>query len=209
MRIRLLGLILVPLGAAAAPAPLQPVQPTGDVASAESQAARALATVSAGEPDVAELQRAAARVADAAGAEAVDHPTRARLAGLLPHFTTEYRHEQASNRVVGLQGSGEVDYLRLQPCDTFLVRATWDLPVLMAAPGELTAGAQQQARAKRREEAVERVTKLFFERRRLQVALLLSPPTDPVGRAQVEIDVERLGAEIDALTGSRFRERTP
>ncbi len=138
-----------------------------------------------------------------------DYPGRARMAALLPRLTAEYRHDVASNRVVGLQGSGEVDYLRLAPSDTFLVRATWELPSLVASPSEVTAGAQAQARARRRGEAVERVTKLFFERQRLRVALLLSPPPDPVARAQAELDIARLAAEIDALTGARLRERAP
>lgn len=210
MRIALLALVLLlPAGAAGGPSALQPSQPPGDATSAEGQALRALALVSAGEPEVEALQRAAAREADRTDGGAVDYPVRSRIAALLPRLTAEYRHDVASNRVVGLQGSGEVDYLRLAPSDTFLVRATWELPSLVAAPSEVTAGAQAQARAKRRSEAVERVTKLFFERQRLRVALVLAPSPDPVARAQAELDVARLAAEIDALTGARRRERAP
>ena len=210
MRIALLGLtILLPAAAAGGPPPLQASSQPGDPALAEGQAIRALALVSAGEPDVEALQTAAAREVDRSEGGAADYSGRARMAALLPRLTAEYRHDDTSNRVVGMQGSGEVDYLRLAPSDTFLVRATWELPSLVAASGEVTAAAQAQARAKRRVEAVERVTKLFFERQRLRVALLLAPPLDPVGRAQAELEIARLGAEIDALTGSRLRERTP
>lgn len=217
MRNALLGLaiLLLPVTAAAGPPPLQPAllqpaQPPNDPATVEAQALRALALVSAGEPPVEALQRAAAREADLAGGGPVGgYPGRARMAALLPRFTAEYRHVEVSNRVVGLQGSGEVDYLRLAPSDTFLVRATWDLPSLVACPGELTAGTQAQALARRREEAVDRVTKLFFERRRHRVALLLAPPVDPVARAQAEVEIARLGAEIAAITGGKLVERAP
>ena len=210
MRTRLLGLVLlVPAAAAAGPPAYQPPQSPGDVAAAEGQAIRALAIVSAGEPGVEALQRAAAVEVDRSDGGAVDYPGRARLAALLPTISAEYRHDQASNRTTGLQSSGEVDYLRLTPSDAFLVRATWDLGSLVASPGELTAGTQAQVRARRRAEAVERVTRLFFERQRLRVALLLAPPADAVARAQAELDVARLGAEIEALTGWRHGERAP
>ncbi len=45
------------------------------------------------------------------------------------------------------------------------------------------------------------MTRLHFERRRARVALLLEPPADPVARVQAELEVEQLGAELDALTG--------
>jgi hypothetical protein len=211
MRHTLLALAAVlPLAALAGPpAPAASPQPAAqpaqqappDPAAAELVALRALAAVSAGEPDVEALQRAAARVADRAHAGAADHGERARWAALLPRLTAEYRHEDQSNRVVGLQSSGEVDYLRLAPSEVFLVRATWDLPTLVAAPGELGAGTQAQVRSRRREEAVDRVTVLFFERRQKRLALLLEPPSDPLARAQAETEVARLGSEIDALTG--------
>jgi hypothetical protein len=209
MRHALLGLtFLLPLAASAGSPPPSP-QPAADPATAEVQAARALAVLSAGEPDVETLQRAAAREADRAGGASSDYPRRARIAALLPRFTAEFRHDEVANRVVGLQGSGEVDYVRLAPSDTFLVRATWELASLVAAPGEASAAAQAEARAKRRGEAVERVTRLFFERRRLRVALLLAPPADPLARARAELEIAQVGAEIDALTGGRHRERVP
>jgi hypothetical protein len=201
--------LLVPLAASPSPPP-PPLSPLGpDAATAEALTARAVATVAAREPPVESLQRAAARVAERASEDLTDYPARARWAALLPHFTAEFRRDQAANRVVGLQGSGEVDYLRLAPSNTFLVRATWDLPSLVAAPGELQAETQLAARARRRADAVEKVTKLFFERRKLRVALLVAPPGDPVARAQAEVDIARLGAEIDALTGGRLGEGAP
>jgi hypothetical protein len=210
MRTALLVLLLVPLSTRASPPP--PGTSSGaDAAAAEALGLRALASIAAREPQVEVLQRAAALFADRAdeAADADGYPTRARWSALLPRFTAEFRHDQASNRVVGLQGSGEVDYLRLTPSNTFLVRATWDLPLLVAAPGELQAGTQLAARARRRAEAVEKVTRLFFERRKLRVALLVAPPADPVVRAQTEVEIARLGAELDALTGGTPAEALP
>lgn len=198
----LLTLVLVPALPLAQPRPAAraPAEPAIPAVAPSPSPYRALAAAAAGDPDIAELQAAAARHAEGDAPDR-SYPWRARLAGLVPRVTAEVRREEQSNRVVGLQGSGEVDYLRIAPGNTFLVRATWDLAHLVAAPGELQAGTQAAARAKARAEAVTRVTQLHFERRRLRVALLLEPPASPAERAKAELEIERLGAELDALTG--------
>jgi len=167
----------------------------------EAEALRALSAVAAGEPGIAEVQRAAAREVERDGVAIEAFPRRSRLAALLPRLTAEYRRDERSNRVVGLQGSGEVDYLRFAPGSAFLVRATWDLGTLVAAKGELAAASAASARALRRDAAVRRATALFFDRRRAMLALLLGPPSDALARAEAELALDRLGAELDALTG--------
>jgi hypothetical protein len=176
---------------------------------AEADALRALALASAGDPDVVELQAAAAREAERDAGDAGSIPRRARLSALLPRLSLEYRREEQSNRVVGLQGAGEVDYLRLTPGSAIVVRASWDLGGLVAAPGEAAAAAVATARARRRSEAVLHATALHYERRRLKAALLLDPPSDPLARATAELEIARLGAELDALTGGLLSGRAP
>lgn len=167
----------------------------------EGEALRAIGLVSAGEPAVAEVQAAAAREAERDGPAIDGFPRRARLAGLLPRLTAEVRYDERSYRVVGLQGSGEVDYLRLAPGKAFLVRATWDLGTLVAARGELAAASAADARTRRRGAAVKRATTLFFDRRRAMLALVLDPPAGALARAEAELALDRLTAELDVLTG--------
>jgi hypothetical protein len=121
---------------------------------AERDALRALAALAGGGPGIVEVQEAAARAADRAGGGPRELARRARLATLLPRLTVEYRLDDRSTRVVGLQGSGEVDYRRLAPGSGFALRATWDLGELVAARGELAAAAAERERARRRREAV-------------------------------------------------------
>ncbi|HTN51526.1 MAG TPA: hypothetical protein VML50_03925 [Anaeromyxobacter sp.] len=197
-------LVLLALAALAAPAP-----PPASPAASEAAALRALAVIAAGEPAVADVQAAAALQADRASPDPGAWPARARLSALLPRLTAEYRHEQQSTRTTGLQSAGEVDYLRLVPSDAMVIRLSWDLGELLAAPGEVGAAVAAAARARRRAEAVSRATALHFERRRLEAALLLDPPQDPVARATAELEIERLRAELDALTGGLLSGRRP
>lgn len=211
-------MIAIPLGLAAllAAAPRFPPaalpDPTRERAADTAQAAadvepealRALALVSAGEPSVLEVQAAAAAAADAESPGARGFGRRARLAALLPRLTAEVQRDERSYRVLGLQGSGEVDYQRLSPGRAVSLRATWDLGGLVAATGEVSAASEAAARARARAEAVKRATGVYHERRRLRLALLLEPPATAIARAQAELEIDRLGAELDALTGGRL-----
>jgi hypothetical protein len=166
-----------------------------------SEALRALAYLRGEGPAIAEVRLAAAREAEREPAPLATFARRARLAALLPRITAEGRYDERSYRVVGLQGSGEVDYLRLAPGRALAMRATWDLGATVAAREELAAASAVATRARRREEAVRRATELYYERRRALVHLLLSPPPTALARADAELAIDRLTAELDGLTG--------
>jgi hypothetical protein len=177
---------------------------------AAARSARLLALLAEGEPTVEEVQRAAA-----AGVQVDDGATdswgrRARTAAWLPRLSLEYRHDERDTRVVGLSGNVESDYLRQSPGDQVAVRAAWDLDRLVFAPEEPRAAAITALLARRREEVVERATRLYFERRRLRLRLALSPPDGAFERAEREIAIDAAGAELDALTGGLLsRGRAP
>lgn len=166
-------------------------------------ARRKLASAARGDPDVSEVQAAAARCADPA---AVDRAAvaRAKSAALLPRVTAEVRFDDRSYRVVGHQGSGDVDYAREAPGWYASLRATWDLAALAAPPVERLTAKGLLERARRRDAALRSATTLYYERRRLRLALELEPPVDPAERAAATLEIERLGAELDALTCGAF-----
>jgi hypothetical protein len=192
-------------------APLRAAAPASDPdpLRAAAEVYRAVSALAAGEPTIADVQAAAARQAGAGGEPALTFAARARWAALLPRLTAEVRRDERSQRIVGLQGAGEVDYLRQSPGSVVALRATWDLGRLVAAPGELAGAAAGVARTRRQEEAVRRATSLFYERRKLRLELWLAPPDDALARARAELEVERLGAELDALTGGLLTRGAP
>jgi len=180
--------------------PVTEPSPGGD---APLLARRRLLSSSRGDPAIADVQAAASRCADplAGGRRDV---ARARSAALLPNVTAELRFDDRSYRVVGQQTSGAVDYARLAPGWSASVRATWDLAGLVSPQsGRLTAKGLLDA-AQRRDQAVKGATSLYFERRRRRLALASTPPSDPGAWAAAELEVERLGAELDALTCGAF-----
>ena len=79
-------------------------------------------------------------------------------------------------------------------------KLTWNLPMLLFNAEELDVASV----AGLVEGILKEATRLYFMRRRLQVELLLSPPTDRATLLSKEIRLEELTALIDAMTGGWF-----
>ncbi|BDG09053.1 hypothetical protein [Anaeromyxobacter paludicola] len=186
--------------AAAMPArqPLPPPPPDPD-----AQAAQVSAWLFAGEPPIDVCQRAAARGLPGDPELAESWRVRARAAALVPQLSAEYRHDERGR----WYGVGSDDLLRSAPADTFSVRATWTLAHLVFTPEEPRAVTAAAELSRRRQERVERVTRLYFHRRRLRLSLALSPPDEPRARAELAVEIDEVTAELDALTGGLFSGR--
>jgi hypothetical protein len=191
---------MLPLAAllvALAPPPAAP-------GTAEAEAFRALARATAGEPTIAEVQRAAADLAGADDDQLRSWVVRPRTAAWLPRLSVEGSHTERDTRVIGVTGTVESDYLRLAPTTQVGVRLAWDLDRLIFARDEVGAAWTASRILDRREERVRRATKAYFQRRRLLLQLLLDPPREALARAERENQVDEVTAELDGLTGGLF-----
>jgi len=79
--------------------------------------------------------------------------------------------------MVGLSSGSEVDYLRSSPGDAVSFRLLFDLDGLVFGRQELAVVAAAERADTRRRAAVERATRLYYERLRSRLSLLASPPT--------------------------------
>jgi hypothetical protein len=173
----------------------------GSLSEPREEAVRLLRLVLAGEPRIEIVQRAAEARAGPGRDEAEGWRRRSRLAALVPRLVAEYRHDERSLHVVGVNSGSEVDYLRTSPGDAVSVRLDFDLDGLVFGKQELAAVAAAQRAEGRRRAAADRATRVYYERLRLRLALAANPPASPRERAGLEIDLEAVTAELDALTG--------
>ncbi|HYQ81484.1 MAG TPA: hypothetical protein VEP68_08285 [Anaeromyxobacteraceae bacterium] len=181
--------------------PASRAQPPPPPAEAEVRAARAAALAWAGEPTVEAVQRAAAAQLDGERERLDSLRSRARQAAWLPRLSAEMEHDERTTRVVGFTGAAESDYVRTSPGWRGGLRAAWELDRLLFAREELALAEAASRLARHREERVERATRLLFQRVSLKAELWLSPPPDPAERARRELELARVAAELDALTG--------
>ena len=87
---------------------------------------------------------------------------------------------------------------------TILFRATWDLDQLVMSSEQIRVINEAQDVVKLREKVLGEVTRLYFERRRLQVDMLLAPKSDLMGQVRDELRLAELTAALDAYTGGQF-----
>ncbi len=165
------------------------------------EAARLLGLVLTGEPRIEAVQRAADARAAPGRDEAEGWRRRARLAALVPKLVAEFRHDERSYHAVGVSSGSEVDYLRSTPGDTVSVRLAFDLEGLVFGRHELEAVASAERAEALRRSAVERATRLYYQRLRLRLSRAASPPATGRARADLEIELDAVTADLDALTG--------
>ena len=175
--------------------------------SARAESHRVLIVVSAADPPVAEVQRAAAAHDGVDPERLRAWVARPRSAHWLPRVSLDASRTERDTRVVGVTGTVESDYLRLNPSTQFGVRLSWDLDQLVFSRDEPAAAWTASRLIDRREERVRRATRLYFQRRRLLVQLALEPPREAVQRAERETHVDEITAELDELTGGLFSGR--
>ena len=162
----------------------------------------------AGEPSVRELQRAAARHAEVHPELVRSWQRRIRTAAIAPNFKVSIgRGGTDLHSTIALDGS---DRLTIGNNDIwrFDGSASWALDRLVFDHEELRLSREAQRLAARREQLLTEVAQLYFERRRLQVALLLEPPRSPREAADTALDIDELTAVLDGLTdGAMSRPR--
>lgn len=84
------------------------------------------------------------------------------------------------------------------------VYAKWRLDKLVMSSERIRVISEAQDIVKLRDKVLEEVTRLYFDRRRLQVDLLLNAAGDLKTQVKNEMRLQELTAQIDAYTGGRF-----
>jgi hypothetical protein len=176
----------------------------------EQDVAERVLTKFAGEPSIREVQIAALDYARA-HPEIVDSwRLRSRAAALLPRFRTRFdyhldddlrtRTNTEATEAVVITKDDDVSY-RTQ------VQGDWDLDRLVFNPQELAVAREGVRLANLRDRVLDETTRRYYERRRLQVDLELSPPRDLADRIRKELRVQELTADLDSLTGGWFSKK--
>jgi hypothetical protein len=158
------------------------------------------------EPTVREVQEAAGRYAEVHPEVMQSWRSRARKAAAAPQFRAEYRNVRAADERQVESSTNSIttnNTLEHRP----LVRAQWDLDRLVFNPDELRVANQTVDLVRLRESVMDQVTKLYFERRRLQVENDLAPAADIAGKVRKELRLQELVADIDGLTGGFFSKK--
>jgi len=127
--------------------------------------------------------------------------TRLGWSALLPRVSGRLGESRYAGENLGstVEGQSQNSYLAFR----WEIRATWDLAQLVFDPRELRVAARAGQNAARRQQLLEHVVRLYFER----CHLLLKEGTPGAGPEQSlrqDLEVQRLTALLDGLTGGLF-----
>lgn len=159
----------------------------------------------AAEPSVREVQEQAIAYMRVHPEEVDSWRLRARTNALAPRLTTTGQGILNDDRRSVLKpGDPTIISQDNDQSGRLTVGAIWDLNRLIFEPAEMAVAREGVRIANLRDRVLDEVTRRYFERRRLQVDLELSPPKDLGDRVKKELRLQELTADIDAVTGGWF-----
>jgi hypothetical protein len=88
--------------------------------------------------------------------------------------------------------------------DSYTVKLEWRLDKLVMSSERIRVINEAQDIVKLRDKVLDEVTRVYFDRRRLQVEMLLSPPGDVRAQIKDQLRLQELTANLDAYTGGGF-----
>jgi hypothetical protein len=108
--------------------------------------------------------------------------------------------------VAGADGAmdAQEDYVQLGNDDKVVVKLEWRLDKLVMSSEQIRVINETGKANKMREKVLDEVTRLYFDRRRVQVENLLNPPSSLNDRIEMELRLQEMTANLDALTGGQF-----
>ena len=145
------------------------------------------------EPSVEEVQRMATDYAEVSNSKIRDWRRRACLKALLPEFTLAY------DKVVYGSSTGA---FAVGPRD-WGVSLKWELGEMIYNPDQTSIDTRSKLMVQLRNDILAEVTRLYFERRRLQMELVESGQAGQK-RIDKELRLQELTALINRLTGGNF-----
>ncbi|MEN8263312.1 MAG: hypothetical protein ABFR82_07610, partial [Nitrospirota bacterium] len=87
------------------------------------------------------------------------------------------------------------------------VSLSWNLSNIVWNTSQTSIEIRSNAMVKLRDDILNELTRLYFERRRLQIEMVTAPPQDVQEKIEKELRLQELTANIDALTGSYLSKR--
>ncbi|MCD4728880.1 MAG: hypothetical protein K8R46_14575 [Pirellulales bacterium] len=167
------------------------------------------------EPTIREVQQLAINYAEVDNSKIKGWRRLARQKAWLPSLSMGMdsdRNVTRSDSVYGSYTSGGQSYVG--PDDKtgysnfgFDVSLSWDLADLVWSTDQTTIDSRAKMMVELREDILNQVTRLYFERRRLQIEMINIPGRIAPDALDKQMRIEELTALIDAMTGGEFSER--
>jgi photosystem II stability/assembly factor-like uncharacterized protein len=155
------------------------------------------------EPGIEEVQKAAIEYAEVYPDKIKAWRDSANKKAILPNvsvgldrYVTDYWHWDSGTNPDTLQKGNDTV--------SWDVTMTWVMSELIWNSDQTSIDTRSKLMVELRDDIMNEVTRTYFERRRLQIEMLASPPQDLKLSIEKELRIQELTADIDGLTGGYF-----
>ncbi|MDD5680317.1 MAG: YCF48-related protein [Candidatus Omnitrophica bacterium] len=157
------------------------------------------------EPTFREVQKVAIEYAEVNPDKILKWRRAAKTKALLP--TLSFGVEKDSSRGIHWDSGTNPDVWVTGPDDEntgWDITCSWDLGKLIWNDDQTSIDTRSKLMVELRNDIIDETTRLYFERRRIQLELLQNPPKDLNKKIDKELRVQELTANIDGMTGGYF-----
>jgi len=181
-----------------------PVSPA-DFGDHEPPSAHELLSNFVNEPTITQVQEVAIRYAEVHPKKIQHWRRQAALQALLPVVDLGWDRKRSLDTNVDKGTFPKFQLLETEDRNAgFDFSVKWELGNLIWNDDQTSIDVRSKLMVQLRDDIVNEVTRTYFERRRLQMALLTEPPDDQRVLADKELRLQELTAMLDGLTGGSF-----
>ena len=155
------------------------------------------------EPTFRELQEAAMKFGDVSPKKIAAWQRDSRLKALVPKVSFGYGKDRSTNNEIFTSVSK--DYTVVGPDDYSSnadVSISWELGNLLYSDDQTNIDTRSRLNTQLRNDILDDLRKIYYERKRLQFEIMASPPKDLRARVDRELRIQELTQAIDDLTGN-------
>jgi len=155
------------------------------------------------EPSIRRIQQQAIKYAEVRPQKIAKWRKQAMLAAFMPSVSLSYDKNVYGSASTNTAESGDpkrYGTVMVGPRD-WGIDLTWDLSEVVWNPDQTSIDSRSKLMVELRDDILDEVTRIYFERRRLQIELLLTPPKDTNEKIEKDLRLAELTASVDALTG--------
>ena len=162
----------------------------------------------ASEPKAREVQEAAIRYSNTPNGKTKSWQIFSRLKSLLPSVSYSVGNNRGNNIDLDRGGTRDPDLYIVGPEDwnyDMDIDLSWDLGDLLFSSSQTSIDSREKLMVELRDELVSEVTRLYYERRRLQIDVLVKTH-EQKKLLESWLRIEELTSQIDGMTGGWFGE---
>lgn len=161
-------------------------------------------------PSIRDLQQKAIDYANVSAKKMKDWHKRSRYRAALPSLSLDYEFDAQENIDIDRGSTSTEDIYIMGPeekASGWNLSIEWDLADLVWNKDQTSIDYREKYMIETREQILNQLTALYFERKKIQMTLRLSPPQSELEILTLALRAEELTANIDALTGGYFSEK--